>query len=150
MNRKTFTFEEFGDLYSSLIIKGMYQIGLKEYMWRYDGNVCYGPMRIIMIRNKFDRYVNRYCILDNHTVVELTEREVENLLFAYQTYHYSPTDDAKQQEPWMFTDFDKQEADKLYIELSGHEPNDSYEWLEWPDGISLREPLSYPNYFFAN
>lgn len=35
MNRKTFTFEEFGDLYSSLIIKGMYQIGLKEYMWRY-------------------------------------------------------------------------------------------------------------------
>lgn len=150
MNRKTFTFEEFGDLYSSLIIKGMYQIGLKEYMWRYDGNDCRIPMRIIKIRNKFDRYVNTYCILDNHTVVELTEREVENLLFAYQTYHYSPTADAKQQEPWMFTDFDKQEADKLYIELSGHEPNDSYEWLEWPDGISLREPLSYPNYFFAN
>ena len=138
MNRKTFTFEEFGDLYSSLIIRGMYQIGLKEYIWRYDGNDCCIPMRIIKIRNKFDRYVNTYCILDNHTVVELTEREVENLLFAYQTYHYSPTVDAKQ------------EADKLYIELSGHEPNDSYEWLEWPDGISLREPLSYPNYFFAN
>lgn len=150
MNRKTFTFEEFGDLYSSLIIKGMYQISLKEYMWQYDGNDCRIPMRIIKIRNKFDRYVNTYCILDNHTVVELTDREVENLLFAYQTYHYSPTDDAKQQEPWMFTNFDKQEADKLYIELSGHEPNDSYEWLEWPDGISLREPLSYPNYFFAN
>lgn len=128
----------------------MYQIGLKEYIWRYDGNDCCIPMRIIKIRNKFDRYVNTYCILDNHTVVELTEREVENLLFAYQTYHYSPTVDAKQQEPWMFTDFDKQEADKLYIELSGREPNDSYEWLEWPDGISLREPLSYPNYFFAN
>ena len=150
MNRKTFTFEEFGDLYSSLIIKDMYQISLKEYMWRYDGNDYRIPMRIIKIRNKFDRYVNTYCILDNHTVVELTEREVDNLLFAYQTYHYSPTADAKQQEPWMFTDFDKQEADKLYIELSGHEPNDSYEWLEWPDGISLREPLSYPNYLFAN
>lgn len=150
MNRKTFTFEEFEDMYASLITNGMYQIWHKESIWRYDGQEYYRSMRILMLRDKFDGYIHYYCVMDNHTIVELTDRELDTLLFAYQTYHYSQTDDAKWQEPWMFTDFDKQEADKLYIELSGHEPNDSYEWLEWPDGISLREPLSYPSYYFSN
>ena len=93
----------------------------------------------------------QYCILDNRTIVELTEIETENLLFAYQVFHYSRDQRLLANECVLdMTSFEEQEVNKLYIELSGHEPNDSYEWLEFPHGISLHEPFNYPDYYFSN
>lgn len=151
MSRKTFTFETFEDIYSGLIESGLYNIGHKEYAVTIGNDTFYKPTRILMLRNNLTSESFQYCILDNHTVVELTDVEIENLLFAYQVFHYSRDKKLIDNEIVLdMTSFDEQEANKLYIELSGHEPNDSYEWLEFPHGISLHEPFNYPDYYRSN
>ena len=151
MSRKTFTFEKFEDIYSGLIESGLYNIGHKEYAVTIGNDTVYKPTRILILRNNLTSEVFRYCILDNHTLVELTEVDTENLLFAYQVFHYSRDQRLLANECVLdMTPFEEQEVNKLYIELSGHEPNDSYEWLEFPHGISLPEPFNYPDYYFSN
>ena len=151
MSRKTFTFEKFEDIYSGLIELGLYAIGHQDCAVTVGNDTSYIPTRILLLRDNLSRESFQYCILDNHTLVELTEVETENLLVAYQVFHYSRDPKLVATERvFDMTSFEEQEANKLYIELSGHEPNDSYEWLEFPHGISLHEPFNYPDYYFSN
>ena len=151
MSRKTFTFEKFEDMYSGLVSRRLYTVGYKQYAVTIGNDTNYTPMRILLMRDNLTFENVQYCILDNRTIVELTEIETENLLFAYQVFHYSRDQRLLANECVLdMTSFDEQEANKLYIELSGHEPNDSYEWLEFPHGISLHEPFNYPDYYFSN
>ena len=151
MSRKTFTFEKFEDMYSGLVSRRLYTVGYKQYAVTIGNDTNYTPMRILLMRDNLTFENVQYCILDNRTIVELTEIETENLLFAYQVFHYSREQRLLANECVLdMTSFDEQEANKLYIELSGHEPNDSYEWLEFPHGISLHEPFNYPDYYFSN
>ena len=151
MSRKTFTFEKFEDMYSGLVSRGLYTVGYKQCAVTIGNDTNYTTMRILLMRDNFTFENVQYCILDNRTIVELTEIETENLLFAYQVFHYSRDQRLLANECVLdMTSFDEQEANKLYIELSGHEPNDSYEWLEFPHGISLHEPFNYPDYYFSN
>lgn len=151
MSRKTFTFEKFEDMYSGLVKLGLYTVGHQACNITAGNESSYKSIRILMLRNNLTSEVFQYCILDNHTLVELTEIETENLLFAYQVFHYSRDQRLLANERVLdMTSFDEQEANKLYIELSGHEPNDSYEWLEFPHGISLHDPFNYPDYYFSN
>ena len=147
MSRKTFTFEKFEDTYSGLIELGLYRIGHQECAITVGNDTSYNPMRILLLRDNLTGESFQYCILDNHTLVQLTDVETENLLFAYQVFHYSRDPRLLDTECVLeMTSFEEQEANKLYIELSGHEPNDSYEWLDFPHGISLHEPFNYPDY----
>lgn len=151
MSRKTFTFEKFEDTYSGLIELGLYRIGHQECAITVGNDTSYNPMRILLLRDNLTGESFQYCILDNHTLVQLTDVETENLLFAYQVFHYSRDPRLLDTECVLeMTSFEEQEANRLYIELSGHEPNDSYEWLEFPHGISLHEPFNYPDYYFSN
>ena len=151
MSRKTFTFEEFEDMYSGLVSRRLYTVGYKQCAVTIGNDTSYTTTRILLIQDNLTFENVQYCILDNHTIVELTKIETENLLFAYQVFHYSRDQRLLANECVLdMTSFDEQEANKLYIELSGHEPNDSYEWLEFPHGISLHEPFNYPDYYYSN
>ena len=151
MSRKTFTFEEFEDMYSGLVSRRLYTVGYKQCAVTIGNDTSYTTTRILLMRDNLTFENVQYCILDNRTIVELTEIETENLLFAYQVFHYSRDQRLLANECVLdMTSFDEQEVNKLYIELSGHEPNDSYEWLEFPHGISLHEPFNYPDYYFSN
>ena len=151
MSRKTFTCEKFEDMYSGLVSRRLYTVGYKEYAVTIGNDTNYTTMRILLMRDNLTFENVQYCILDNRTIVELTEIETENLLFAYQVFHYSRDQRLLANECVLdMTSFEEQEVNKLYIELSGHEPNDSYEWLEFPHGISLHEPFNYPDYYFSN
>ena len=151
MSRKTFTFEKFEDMYSGLVSRRLYTVGYKESAVTIGNDTNYTTTRILLIRDNLTFESFQYCILDNRTIVELTEIETENLLFAYQVFHYSRDQRLLANECVLdMTSFEEQEVNKLYIELSGHEPNDSYEWLEFPHGISLHEPFNYPDYYFSN
>ena len=151
MSRKTFTFEEFEDMYSGLVSRRLYTVGYKQCAVTIGNDTSYTTTRILLIRDNLTFENVQYCILDNRTIVELTEIETENLLFAYQVFHYSRDQRLLANECVLdMTSFEEQEVNKLYIELSGHEPNDSYEWLEFPHGISLHEPFNYPDYYFSN
>ena len=151
MSRKTFTFEEFEDMYSGLVSRRLYTVGYKESAVTIGNDTSYTTTRILLIRDNLTFENVQYCILDNRTIVELTEIETENLLFAYQVFHYSRDQRLLANECVLdMTSFEEQEVNKLYIELSGHEPNDSYDWLEFPHGISLHEPFNYPDYYFSN
>ena len=151
MSRKTFTFEEFEDMYSGLVSRRLYTVGYKQCAVTIGNDTSYTTTRILLMRDNLTFENVQYCILDNRTIVELTEIETENLLFAYQVFHYSRDQRLLANECALdMTSFEEQEVNKLYIELSGHEPNDSYEWLEFPHGISLHEPFNYPDYYFSN
>ena len=151
MSRKTFTFEEFEDMYSGLVSRRLYTVGYKECAVTIGNDTSYTTTRILLMRDNLTFENVQYCILDNRTIVELTEIETENLLFAYQVFHYSRDQRLLANECVLdMTSFEEQEVNKLYIELSGHEPNDSYDWLEFPHGISLHEPFNYPDYYFSN
>ena len=151
MSRKTFTFEKFEDMYSGLVSRRLYTVGYKECAVTVGNDTSYTTTRILLMRDNLTFENVQYCILDNHTIVELTKIETENLLFAYQVFHYSRDQRLLANECVLdMTPFEEQEVNKLYIELSGHEPNDSYEWLEFPHGISLHEPFNYPDYYFSN
>lgn len=151
MNRKTFTFEELENMYSGLVNLDLYAVGNKQHQFTFRNETTQNNLRILCLRGNFYPDDHFYCILDNQTVAELEEYEVDKLLFAYQSCHYSRDPRLLSEELYLgMTDFEKQEADKLYIELSGHEPADSYEWLEWPYGTQLHDPIGFTEYFYSN
>lgn len=133
MSRKTYSFETFNNIHKGLLAKGIERVGFKVLHRPDVIDKIYDEItrtRIIMIHNKITNKVTTFCPLDNHTFVEITESEADLLLAAYEDCHWQPY--CKPRDYVNFTDFERQEVDKLYKSLSGHEPDDSYEWILYP------------------
>ena len=150
MSRKTYTFEEFESLYNDYLSKGIILAGYYSNNAFYKEEVCEQFTRIVILYNKVMNEDMSFCILDDK-VVRITPDEWELLAKAFASTNQSYSD--VNRTPYRchgLSDFEKQEADKLYIEFSGHEPDDSYSWLEYPDGNPLHGPMNYPGFYYSN
>lgn len=155
MSRKTYSIETFYNMHIGLLSKGLEKVGHKVFHHPEAPNKMNDVItrtRIMMIYSNITNKVSLFCPLDNGTIVELTEDEAEMLLFAYEVYHWFPYGDTKSPNPVRsLTDYEKEETDKLYKSLSGHEANDSYEWIKYPYGLLTGHGgvISYNDYRYS-
>lgn len=155
MSRKTYSIETFYNMHIGLLSRGVERVGYKifhhpEAPNKMTENITW--TRIMKIYNSITNEASLFCPLDNGTIVELTEDEAEMLLFAYEVYHWFPSGDVDSPNPmWSLSDYEKEETDKLYKSLSGHDATDSYEWIKYPYGLLTGHGgvINYNDYKFS-
>lgn len=155
MSRKTYSIETFYNMHIGLLSRGVEKVGYKIFHHPEAPNKMTDVItrtRIMKIYSNITNEESLFCPLDNGTIVELTEDEAEMLLFAYEVYHWFNHGDADSPNPvWTLSDYEKEETDKLYKSLSGHEATDSYEWIKYPYGLLTGHggEINYNDYKFS-